>query len=177
MNNSMQGKVRIGKVTRLHGFKGELSLKLENEYGALLEQLDHVFLEIDKKAIPFFINSVRFTAQGFALVFFDGVDDQSSAERIRGAGIWIEEESIPEEFIDEDALVLLNGYLVIDHQEGELGTVTDVVEHPGNSFLVIDKEDGEILIPINDSIVKEIDKNQQKIFIEAPEGLISLNMD
>lgn len=172
----MDGKVKIGKVTRLHGYKGELSLKLEPEYAQLFEELDHVFLEIDKKATPFFLDTVRFTSQGFALVFFDGVDDKARAERLRGLSIWIEEEAIPENYLDEDALVNLIGYTVQDHVAGDLGEVADVVEHPGNSFLVIDKQDGEILIPINDSIIKTIDKVGRKISIEAPEGLVSLNL-
>ncbi len=172
----MEGKVKIGKVTRLHGFKGELSLKLDPAYAMLFEELDHVFLEIDKKATPFFIESVRFTSQGYALVFFDGVDDQTSAERIRGASIWMDEDLIPVDF-EDDSLTSLVGYQVVDQKEGILGSVTTVVEHPGNSFLVIDREDGEILIPINDAIIKSIDDATKSIAIEAPEGLISLNLD
>ena len=169
----MEGKIKIGKVTRLHGFKGELSLKLDSDYAVLFEELDHIFLEIDKKAVPFFIDTVRFTSQGYALVYFDGVSDQSSAERLRGASIWMDEEAVPDDFVKEDSLTDLIGYEVIDHNEGSIGKVTTVVEHPGNSFLVIAREDGDILIPISDGIIKNIDSKGLKIEIEAPEGLIS----
>jgi 16S rRNA processing protein RimM len=172
----IEGKVNIGKVTRLHGYKGELSLKLDPEYSDLFEDQEYVFLELNKKPVPHFIDAVRYTAQGYALVFFEGVTDQATAERLRGAFVYVDAEAIPAEY-DENSIRRFSGYQVIDISEGDLGLVSSVVEHPGNSFLVIDREDGEVLIPLIDPIIKEIDDEHKIIRIEAPDGLISLNLE
>lgn len=172
----MEGKVRIGKVSRLHGYKGEVSLKLEKEYIDLFSELEHVFLKVADKAVPFFIDNVRFTPQGYALVFFDGVDDQAEAERIRGTEIWIDEKEIPETALDPDDPNNLLGYNVVDKTLGELGQVDSIVEYPGSTYLVVAREEGEILIPMHPDILTELDHKTKSARIEAPEGLIDLNL-
>ena len=169
--------MRIGKVSRLHGYKGELSLKLDREFQALFSELDFVYLKIDKKPVPYFIDSVRYTPKGFALVFFEGIEGQQAAESVRGKEVWIDQEKIPEEIDEELSRSALNEYMVIDDEQGEIGPVATVVEHPGNSFLIIDKEDGEVYIPLQEEIIQEIDHDKRVILINAPDGLIELNLD
>ncbi len=174
---SMEGKRKIGKVSRLHGYKGELSLKLDPDFIELFSDLDHVYLNLNQKPVPFFIEEVRYTPQGYALVFFDGVDNQNDAEKVRGAEIWMNESDIPDDFFAEDINEYLRGFTVKDLSAGEIGKVASVVEHPGNSFLVIDRDNGEVLIPMHNDIIKEINDRAQLITIEAPEGLIELNLE
>lgn len=173
----MEGKKKIGKVSRLHGYKGELSLKLNPDFIELFGELDHVYLKLNQKPVPFFIDSLRFTPQGYALVFFDNVDGQSDAEKLRGAEVWMNESDIPDDFMADDISTRLSGFSVIDLKAGDLGKVTSVVEHPGNSFLVIDREDGEVLVPMHNHIIQDIDLDNQLIQIQAPDGLIELNLD
>jgi 16S rRNA processing protein RimM len=173
----MEGKVRIGRVSRLHGYKGEVSLKLEAGFIDLFAELDHVFLAINDKPVPFFVNAVRYTPQGYALVFFDGVEDQAEAERIRGFDIWIEESLIPIKELDENDPENLIGYQAIDVNLGQIGAIGSIVEHPGNTFLVIDREDGQVLIPMHKDILKEIDHKGKVVHVDVPEGLIELNLN
>ena len=173
----MDGKVRVGKVSRLHGYKGEVSLKLDPEFIELFSDLDHIFLKIGGKPVPFFIDTCRYTAQGFALVFFEGVTTQSEAEKIRGSEIWVDEEMIPEQVMDENDPDSWIGYIVNDSVLGEVGVISSLVEHPGSVCLVVERDDGEVMIPIHDEIIKSIDHSSKIVSIEAPEGLIELNLE
>lgn len=173
----MQGMTHIGKVTRLHGFKGELSLKIFQDHLTYFDTLDCVFLELRQKPVPHFIEAVRYTTKGFALVFFEDVDTEQKAERLRGAKIWVRDEDIPDEVKDAQRLEDLIGYVVHDANQGEIGEVQDVADHPGNAFLILDMPQGEVLIPYSDGIIRNVDDQQKRIDIEAPEGLISLNFD
>ncbi|NND93535.1 MAG: 16S rRNA processing protein RimM [Flavobacteriales bacterium] len=173
----MQGKVRIGRVSRLHGYKGEVSLKFDSGFEHILNELDHIFLPINKKPVPLFIESLRYTPQGYALVFFEGIDSQNEAEKIRGCEIWIDEKSISKKNAVDQGPQELIGYSVEDDSLGSVGEVDEIVEHPGNTFLVVNRHNGQILIPMHQEIIRTVDHKQRIIHIVAPEGLIELNLN
>jgi len=173
----MEKVIRIGKVSRLHGFKGELSLKVEPEFMDVLEEVELVFIEVDRKQVPFFIEHVRFTSTGFALVKFEEVSTEAEAQRLRNCEVFIREEDMDAEEMEAMEASKMHGYLVIDKHHGELGKVAELVIHPGNSFIVIEREDGEVMIPFHEDIVVEVDDANKKIHVITPEGLIGLNLE
>jgi 16S rRNA processing protein RimM len=68
----------------------------------------------------------------------------------------------------------IEGYTVIDANRGNTGIVGKIIEMPQQFLLSIDFNGKEILVPIVDEIVKDIDHKAKTIHIEAPEGLIEL---
>jgi 16S rRNA processing protein RimM len=173
----MDKVIRIGKVSRLHGFKGELSLKVDPEFVLSVEDADMLFIEVDQKNVPFFIESCRLTSTGFVLIKFEEVDNEAKATRLRNCQIFLREEDLIVVEQEGDELKRLVNYSVIDSVHGDLGKVAEVVIMPGNCFLVIDKEEGEIFIPIHDDIIKEIDDKKLTIKVITPEGLVELNLE
>jgi 16S rRNA processing protein RimM len=173
----MDETIRVGKVARLHGFKGEVSLKVGNEFMASLHDADMLFLEIEQKQVPFFIDQIKFTKTGFALVKFEGVDTEAAAERLRHCSIYIKEEDLDAEDRAEMEANQLEGYLVHDKVYGDIGKVAELVIHPGNSFLIVDHPSGEVIIPYNDEFIMEIDDEKKLITCSTPEGLIELNLE
>ena len=173
----MEKVIRIGKVSRLHGFKGELSLKVDQEFISSMEEADLLLLELDKKQVPFFIESFRLTTTGFVLMKFEDVDTEADANRLRNAEIFLREEDVIEEDMEDDGLQKLLGFQVIDLHKGEIGEVAEVTDIAGNTFLIIDREDGEVYIPFHEDIVEEVDEENAIIRVSTPEGLIELNLE
>ena len=56
----------------------------------------------------------------------------------------------------------------------EVGKVKEIIEYPTQSLIQIIKDDKEILIPIHEDIVKNVDREGKKICIKAPSGLIDM---
>jgi 16S rRNA processing protein RimM len=52
-----------------------------------------------------------------------------------------------------------------------------VNDKPTQSIFVIKYKERQILIPINEEIIKEIDRKNKSIYISAPNGLIDLYLE
>jgi len=70
-----------------------------------------------------------------------------------------------------DEYDFLIGYTAYD-KETELGLVTGILSHPAQILAEINVNGNEVLIPIVDDLVIEIDKRKKKIVFDVPEGLV-----
>ena len=55
-----------------------------------------------------------------------------------------------------------------------IGTIINIIDHPGNTLLEVDANGTEILIPLNDNTFEHINKSKKQISINLPEGLLDL---
>lgn len=172
-----QDCLNVGKVARLHGYKGELSLKLDHDLPFEYDEIEAFYLDQNNKLVPYFVSSMKFTPKGYALTFLEGVDSEERAKRLIGTGLYLSKADLPE--LDEGEYFTheLVGFLVTDNNYGDLGRVLEILEYPGNNQLRIEHIDGEVLIPLIDEFVIEVDKKSSLIKVETPEGLINLNLD
>lgn len=165
---------QLGYIAKLHGFKGEVSLFLDvtnpNDY----INLDVIYIDINNQLTPFFITSFRLKNKGFASVKLEGIDDETAAKKLLRKSVYLPENLLPEldgdEFYDHEVI----GYKVIDENHGEIGVVNDVFDNAVNPLFQILKGDVEILLPIQDEIIQQIDKENRTIHVKAPTGLIEL---
>ena len=56
-----------------------------------------------------------------------------------------------------------------------MGNITEILTAESNDNYVVKRNEGEILIPAVEDVVKSIDLNKGRIVIEAIPGLLSLN--
>ncbi len=56
-----------------------------------------------------------------------------------------------------------------------MGNITEILTAESNDNYVVKGNEGEILIPAIEDVVKSIDLNKGRIVIEAIPGLLSLN--
>jgi len=64
---------------------------------------------------------------------------------------------------------------VEDKTKGIIGKINQVLDYPQQAILeIVDDLQNEILIPITDHIILDVNRKDKKIFIDAPEGLIDL---
>ncbi len=116
------------------------------------------------------IVSVRPGPKG-PLLTISGVDDLSSATTIAGRTLMARPEDLPDEiFIDEPDPV---GLEVVDVERGLLGIVTDVIITGANDVWVIEGDTyGEVLIPIIDEVLLDVDFDENLATIRLLPGLI-----
>ena len=75
---------------------------------------------------------------------------------------------------DEVSPSLLIGYEVIDSKHGSLGKVEHVDDYSGNLVITVIFRDNEVLIPLSDDVVLEMDETSRQMRLACPEGLIEL---
>jgi len=161
--------IKVGQILTTHGHKGEVKVLPLTDDPKRFKKLEYVYFLLPEGYSKVHIESVR-THKNNVIIKFKEVPDMSSAEKLRGLYICIE----------EDQLVKLpkNHYFIfqiigLEVYEGEhfWGEVTDVIQTGSNDVYIVENNGKKILIPALKSIVMEINLTERKMFVSLPEGL------
>ena len=71
----------------------------------------------------------------------------------------------------------IEGYKVIDKTYGEVGNITEVINQAVQPLFAIQNGEKEVLIPIDDSIIDQLDRENKVLYLNCPEGLIEIYLD
>ena len=119
------------------------------------------------------------------LLSLEGVNSLHTSRELKGRDILVERTDIPqdlleqldqsqEDHLDEDSFGL--GYAVTCEQYGDLGTVKEVIVTGANLVWVVDGSPyGEVLLPVIDDCIKEINHGESTAQVQVMRGLIDEN--
>jgi len=160
-------KLNVGRIGKAHGILGEATIEVRTDeaedrfaIGAVLETDNHGELTVVSARVH----------NGILLLGFRGIEDRNSIETLRNELLYAEVD-IQAPGIDEDdyhvlQLVGCTAYLV---DGDEFGTVTDVLNLPGQDVLAIKSADGEVLIPFVHQLVPVVDIKAKRMTVIPPD--------
>ena len=127
----------VGRVTRPHGVRGEVSVEVRTDDPDLRFAVGRVMATDPAAAGPLTVESVRWHS-GRLLIRFAGVGDRNQAEELRGTWLTLDTAEVgptgdPDEFHDHELI----GLAVVTTSGEPVGRVTDV-RHFGQDLLVIE---------------------------------------
>lgn len=163
----------IGYITKTKGLKGEVQLFFEYDDPELLE-LDVVFADINGKMVPFFVSSYKLHTNGTGNFYFDDIDHIDKAQVLVKKKIYQPLTKMPDRSDDDFHYSDLKGYLVFDETQGELGEIIAVNEYPQQFVATVSHKDTEILFPLNEDLIVEIDEEEATILVDLPAGLLDI---
>ena len=158
---------KIGYISRSHGVQGEVLIIPEVYAPTLFDAIDLARLETARgDLVPARIESVRVQEKNNRLSFFvkfEHVADRTQAENLKNASVFAERE-IVESLLDTDALPLdLTSFTILSEGKS-IGTVEEMLENPAHPILqVVTNEQEELLIPIVDEYIADIDEESKQI--------------
>ncbi len=158
----------IGRVVRPFGLQGELRVQLLTEYPQQLVRLRTVY--VGPAAEPWTVESVRLHKDA-ALLKLTGCDDRAAAEALRGALVQIAlEDAVP---LEEDEYYehQIVGMTVLEEDGTLLGKVTEIISTGANDVFVVVGPEGELLLPVIESVILEIDLDADRMVVHLLEGL------
>lgn len=162
----------IGRVTKSHGIKGEVSVDITTEDPDIRFAVGQVLRgRQGKKTHELTVSSVR-PHKGRLLVSFEEIADRTQADALRGTQFF----APPLESEDNDGFYdhELEG-LRVRHEGNVIGEVVGVTHGPSQSLLEVELEAGKTaLIPFVAEMVPEVDLAQGVCDITPPEGLLEL---
>ena len=166
----------VGKIVKTHGLKGEVTLRIDNEQFDEIEELNYFLLDINDKLIPYFVENITFHSNK-SFVLFQDLKTLEAANQLVGKSVYLPLDLLPEkegnDFYSHDVV----DFLVIDEEKGELGKVQEIIEYPTQSLIQILINGKEVLIPIHDDIIQDVNREEKKIYIKAPVGLIDMYLE
>lgn len=166
----------IGYITKTKGLKGEVQLYFEYDAPELLD-LDVVFAEINGKMVPFFVSTYKLQNNSTGYFYFDDIDHIDKAQPLLRKKIYIPLTKVPEREDEDFHYTDLKGFLVSDQTHGELGEILEVNEYPQQFVATVSYQEKEVLFPLNEDMIIEIDEEEQTLLIDLPDGLLDLYLN
>jgi 16S rRNA processing protein RimM len=170
----------VGHINKPHGIKGEVFVWSLTDHpegiyapGVVLHVADASQAHPDETIEPMVIETVRPYRRGF-LVRFQGAGDRSQAETLRDRYLLRSMADIAPLADDEVFYHQLIG-MRMELPDGTLvGTVREVYELRPSDLLEVRTATGTRLIPFVDHVVTEVHRDEGRMVIDPPEGLLDL---
>lgn len=166
----------VGKIVKTHGLKGEVTLRIDNEQFDKIEELNYFLLDINDKLIPYFVENITFHSNK-SFVLFQDLKTLEAANQLVGKSVYLPLDLLPEKDGNDFYSHEVVDFLVIDEEKGELGKVQEIIEYPTQSLIQVLINGKEVLIPIHDDIIQDVNREEKKIYIKAPNGLIDMYLE
>ncbi|MBP3725684.1 MAG: 16S rRNA processing protein RimM [Bacteroidaceae bacterium] len=165
---------KIGRVGKPHGVHGEVQLLVDDD---VFDRTDtpYIFIEVDGLPVPFFFESYRFRGSQSALAVFEGIDSEQAARRLTGSTLWFERR-LADADADDTALPALVGYTITDEQQQQtVGTIVAINDTTINVLFEVETPDHrQLLIPVAEEWITDIDTDRRTVSMHLPEGLTDL---
>ncbi|MCP4021967.1 MAG: 16S rRNA processing protein RimM [Desulfobacteraceae bacterium] len=159
----------IGKVTGVHGLKGNLKVWSYAESIDTFNPGTNVFLKSkDQFEKQYKILTASAYKKG-VMLSLEGIDSRNLAQELVDKEILINRNDLPE--LEEDTYYWqdLLGLDVIDKRRGFIGKIEHIFPTGANDVLVVKQNDQEVLIPIHKSFIESIDIDAQTVKTILPE--------
>lgn len=161
--------LEVGSAVKVHGTKGELKFALSRT----IKLKEWAFLEFRGKPVPFYLQATKGEFEDEIVLKLQGIDSIEMASPLIGKTLLLPKKNVGKE--EEDDALHVEGYLLIDAHYGELGKVIEMVEYPYQTLAKIIWQEREVLIPMVDEIVLEINDKKKTLLVQIPEGLLDIN--
>lgn len=173
--------VELGEIVNVVGLRGEIKILATGNFDEAI--LRSEFLKLERpggKVEPAKYRRHR-PKGGTLVVALAGIDDRDAAEKLVGGRLGFLAADYEDPAFPRGDRLAAFAYLdcEVETTGGErIGRVQDVLTLPANWVLQVVAEDGrEILVPVIDEVVREVDREGGRVIIEAVEGLLDPDGD
>ena len=164
----MEPTVVVGRITKVHGLRGEIAIQVFSDNPDRFAPGSQVFLE-DGRALTV---AVAREHGGRLLVTFEGVEDRTAAEALRGLTLVVPQSMLPPLPPGEYWPHQLAGCEIVTESGRHLGTLTEVVPNAANDLWVaVDPEGTETLVPALKDVIVSVDVATKVILVRDVAGL------
>lgn len=167
----MENYFVVGNIVNTQGIKGEVRLMPTVDDTERFKLLDKIYVDRKGNITEYEIESVRFHKQ-FVLLKLKGVDDMTSAEKLKGTVAKITEDMAVPCSEDEYYIRDLYDMKVVTDEGEELGVISDVLFTGANDVYVVKPSQGrDILIPAIKDCILSVDIENNVMTVRLLEGL------
>jgi len=165
---------KIGLIMKPHGLKGEVTVSIDAGIPTDLAEIESVFVNHGGQLAPYFIDAISVKGSK-AFVKFIVINTLAQAENISKSAIYLPKTTRPKAAKGDFYADEVSGFKVTDETEGDLGTVSEVVESGLQRLLAVeDKAGKEMLIPVNEAFIKSVNRSRKTITVSLPDGFLEI---
>ncbi len=164
--------VEAGVVMRPHGIVGEVVVDFKNDLLELVSETMKLRTTRahDDEDLILTVERVR-KHKGRLIIAFKGRKTREEANELRSRTVWMTRDQIGP--LDEDRWFVqdLIGMTVLTDDGETLGKLVDVMHQPANAVFVVETESGELLLPLIDDVILDVDIEGGKMTVHLLPGL------
>ena len=166
----------LGYVKKTNGVKGGVELMLDVDDPVKYKKKESMLLMIKNNLTPFFIEQFSIRPKT-VFVKFKEVNSANESQLLVGTSIYMPLAELPilkgkNKFYYHEVI----GYTAIDVNLGKIGIIKDIVDLTAQPIIQIMAGKKEILVPMIDEFLVEVNKTTQEFILKTPEGLVEMYM-
>ena len=164
----------LGKIAKKFSFKGEVLIYLDTDEPELYEDMESIFVEFNKNLIPFFIENSSLHKNDFLRVKFEDVDNEEQAEEIINCEVYLPISMLPKLEGNKFYFHEVIGFEIEDKRLGVFGKIVSINDSSAQPLFEVVNGSVEILVPMIDQFLVKIDRENKKVIMDLPEGLVEM---
>ena len=164
----------LGKIAKKFSFKGEVLAYLDTDEPELYENMESVFVEFNNNLVPFFIEYSSLHKNDFLRIRFEDINNEEEADRLLGCSIYLPLKQLPKLTGNKFYFHEVIGFEIEDKRLGVFGIIQSVNDTSAQPLFEVLNGEIELLIPMIDAFLIKIDRDNKKVFMDLPEGLIEM---
>lgn len=167
----------LGKIVRKHSFKGEVVIKLDTDEPELYQNLESVFVALGNDLVPFFIETISLQKRNQLRIRFEDVENEADADAILGVEVYLPLKFLPKLTGNKFYFHEIIGFDMEDVNHGYIGVIEGINDSSAQPLFEVNANGTDVFIPMIDNFIKKVDRENKKIIVETPEGLIDLYLN
>jgi 16S rRNA processing protein RimM len=170
---TVAGYYKMGKLVAVFGLKGEMVLKHALGKKSSLKGLTAIFIEEKKESfLPWFVESAKIKSEEDVYIKLEGIDTREAAMKLMQKEVWIPEADF-KKLAAKSAPGSILGYTIINDGE-PLSEILEVIEQPHQLLCRLEMNEKEVLIPLNEQTIGNIDHKKKHVNVSLPDGLLEI---
>ena len=164
---------KIGTIITKHGFNGSLILKVSGKYSNNISIVDFLFIEINKKHIPFKLDSIKTFKNKSYKIKFNEVNDDAYANQLISKSVFIKSNDYPDLKKETNIYSAIINFSAFNN-EAKIGEIININENLPQPVFEINYKSKPVMVPIHEDLIIKIDKENKNIFLRIPDGLLDI---
>lgn len=166
--------MNVGKVVNTHGIRGELKIMPLTDFPEIrfAKNAELFLFTPDNHPVPVTVESARLHKNMY-IVRLKEYSNINEVEKFKGGIAKVSKENLAELEEGEYYFHQIVGCAVITEEGETLGTISEILTPGANDVWVVKTTAGkEVLIPVIDDVVLDVDVEQKQVKIHLMEGLL-----
>ena len=164
----------LGKIAKKFSFKGEVLIYLDTDEPELYENMESVFVDFNKNLVPYFIENSNLHKNDFLRTQFEDVNNEEEADRIVGCEVYLPLTMLPKLEGNKFYFHEVIGFEIEDQRLGVFGKIVSINDTSAQPLFEVINGNVEILVPMIDQFLVKIDRENKKVIMNLPEGLVEM---
>ena len=162
--------LEVGKIINTHGLRGDVKVMPWTDMPEDFEEIPVVYIRRKNDNEQLTVSKIKYQKNNL-IVKFKELNDINQAEKYKGLVLYANREDLWE--LEEGVYYIadLIGLDVYD-ESGKIGVLADVFNTGANDIYEVRREGKKnLLLPVIDEVVREIDLENKRITVHVMEGL------